>query len=155
MSFRAPAPTVERGLIGDGVYYELDMCLQATARGRILYNHRVAVDHYLAARNSVGDPAAHRFHSDPEQVRSACYNLAFVLSKHTKPRLQRLVRLLYLVLVGQRRCWGVASIAVALVSGELKAGVAVRLLGVATSEKRKGWVDGGRRRAPLETWDVE
>ncbi|MGL4419623.1 MAG: glycosyltransferase family 2 protein [Gemmataceae bacterium] len=97
MTFRAEAlPAFEERLKRYWQLFELDACWQIRKRGyRILFDFSNVVDHH-----PTNETYAEGRDGDLElKIFAGLYNTAFVLSKHTAPGL-RLIRLLYLLLVG-------------------------------------------------------
>lgn len=106
MAVRSPVPAPDTRLQGDGSAYELDICLRARAAGVIVYDTRIAVHHEEAARIAESGQVTGRPGADPQASRAAAYNLAYVLSKNTPDRRQRVTRLAFIVGVGQRHSLG-------------------------------------------------
>lgn len=151
MAFARPWPLVDRSLGGDAVYMELDLCLRAAGRGTVWYDERIAVDHHLGVRHPPaegGTSGPVRNDLSPATVRQASWNYAYVLSKNTGGPAHRLLRLLYLLLVGQRPMWGVVAAAVWARRGGERRDVLRGLL-PALAGKLAGWRAGAAaRRAP-------
>lgn len=144
MAFARPWPLPDERFRGDGVFYELDLCLRAQKRGTIWYDERIAVDHHLAARRDRDDQGRVLTRdADRAAVRDACWNLSYALAKNTRPRLQRGARLLQLLMVGQRPTWGVLRAAVASARGE-RHPVPLHVLPAALGGTLHGWRAGSR-----------
>lgn len=137
MAFKAPFPIVDRNLSGDGTYFELDLCLQAASAGEVIYDPSLDVIHHQTPRSG-------RSWTDPAVVENASYNLAYVLSKHTRSRLQRAARFGFIALVGQRKTWGLVRVASAVAQKELTPKEALHILLVASRGKVRGWRAGRR-----------
>jgi len=145
MALRAPIDLPDLALHGDGSYYELDLSLRAGRRGVVLYDERLHVDHYLGGRadrdaDAIAGALAARKETDLKQVADSCWNYSYVLSKNTTGRLQRAVRLLDGLLVGQRRTWGLARVAAEAVRQPSRQWW--EILVVATRCRWSGWAAG-------------
>lgn len=143
MAFKQPLPRVEMNLRGDGSFYELDLCLQSSRRGDIIFDSEIDVIHHLADRGS----EASRSWTNVDAVSDACFNIAFVLSKHTDGQLRRIATQVFLLLVGQRKTWGFLRLIIATTSRELTPKQSEALLRASLTSKLEGWRFGRKVRA--------
>ncbi len=83
--------------------FELDACLMVAANGyRVVFDYANVVDHHPT--NTIYN--GQRTDQLDVRIYNGCYNLGFVLSKHSKPS-TRFVRLAYLLAIGTRATPGV------------------------------------------------
>jgi FkbM family methyltransferase len=110
MSFRTSAVRglrFDQRLLGDGAQVNNDLAFSLAVRRSgwgILYDPRVAVDHYPASRHD----ADQRGHYSPESLRHAAHNYTLTLLDHLSPG-RRVVFLIWAVLVGSRAHYGIAQ----------------------------------------------
>jgi glycosyltransferase involved in cell wall biosynthesis len=142
MSIRRSAfSNFEAGLKPYWQAFELDVCLQAKARGfRVMFDCGNSIDHHPT--NSVFQQ--HRNGDLGLKVLNAAYNQAFVLAKHSMQPC-RAVRLLYLLCVGSVAVPGLIGFFVA-VQRSRKVWLEVKVLGGAIRSYLAGWTAGSRCR---------
>jgi GT2 family glycosyltransferase len=131
----------EAGLRPYWQMFELEACLQVRARGyRILFDFGNVVDHFPTNTAFTGGR-----HGDLEiKIYNACYNHAFILSRHTRG-LQRLARLGYCLMIGTVGSPGLlASLVAWRRYGQIRREVGV--LFRAWEAVLSGWSAGSRRR---------
>ncbi len=90
MSFRRKIlPPCDPEIIGDGYYYELDLCLIVQALGyRIILDSAAVNDHWSAPRTGPQ-------RNDPACVRCNRYNESYVLAKHNRGLIWTALRALF------------------------------------------------------------
>jgi GT2 family glycosyltransferase len=121
--------------------FEVEVCLQVKSRGyRVLLDPGIVIDHYLTPRVSVY--ASGREGDLEQKVGNAAYNMAFVLSKHTRAP-DRWARWAYAMALGTTEVPGPLLLPVSV----RKFGRPLRELAVASLALRRrlaGWGDGRR-----------
>ena len=138
---RAAFDRFESGLKPYWQMFEMDACLQVKAGGhRVVFDFANVLEH--RPNNTAYD--GKREGNLEIKVDNAAYNSAFVLAKHSPPRL-RLVRLLYLLGVGNTATPGVAAYPMA-VRRYRKPLRELRVLGRSMRNHLAGWRAGALRR---------
>lgn len=142
MSLRREAfDRFEAGLRRYWQLFEADACLQVRHRGyRIVFDSAIVVDHYQTIRESAYAPG--RGGDLDVKVGNASYNLAFVLSKHTRGPL-RWARLAYLLGVGTTQAPGPLIVPLTI-RRHGRPGLELAVARLAWRRKRAGWRDGRR-----------